>query len=361
MKHLNLTRGHKIKPKYPDIADSLLQDIRKGRYTGKLPGIRPLSEKYKVQTKTMSKAIELLAEKGIVYSEPAKGTFISRNLAKDRELTVYLISSRIKTVMPLSLFYSDLFVGLNKGFEENDFDIDLRILSPSRFKERDIRNLLRASDDNIAFISMGITLDLAPLIKKINRLLPCISLMFREEGCNHVDADNIKGAYAAAQHLISLGHRNIAFIAPSLDVPNMRDNLTGYKKALADNGINFHEKLFLTIPDYDTMNVIIPAFMNKNPEVSAFFTTGDIIAVRLVKTLKDTGCRIPEDISLTGFDDLEVASLCEPPLTTVRQPLEEIGRVAAEKLVQLVRGEISEVKEILPCELIVRNSTAKLK
>lgn len=183
------------------------------------------------------------------------------------------------------------------------------------------------------------------------------------EDCAAVGATNWQGAYNATDYLIKLGHRRIGFITGWLDLGAAVDRLEGYKAALRTHHIGFepeliHEGTFDQIDGY----VGAKRFLElKNPP-SLIFASNDVMAMAAMDAVREKGLRVPEDVSILGFDDIPQARMVRPALTTVRQPLEQMGRVATQMLLEILKDPGSKPKRIeLPTELIVRDSTAKPK
>jgi LacI family transcriptional regulator len=174
-----------------------------------------------------------------------------------------------------------------------------------------------------------------------------------------VDATNWQGAYEATRYLCQLGHTRIAFIKGSLDVRSAIDRLQGYKAALADCNISVMEELIIEgdyqqRTSYDNVKGLL---QSENPPPTAIFASNDLSAFGAMDALREGGLRIPEDISIIGFDDIPQASLVYPKLTTVRQPLEQMGRVAVKLLLEHIEDPSRSPQRVtLATELIIRDS-----
>ncbi len=178
-----------------------------------------------------------------------------------------------------------------------------------------------------------------------------------------VGARNRDGAYSATQHLLALGHRRIGFITGTMQVGASRDRLDGYRAALDDYTVAFDPTLVVE-GDFLKPRAIEAArlLLSRRQRPSAIFASNDVSAFGVMEVARERGLRIPDDLSLVGFDDIPEAANVHPPLTTVRQPLEEMGRVAARTLLTAMRktDRVSERVE-LPTQLLVRASTSVAK
>jgi len=177
----------------------------------------------------------------------------------------------------------------------------------------------------------------------------------------NVGLDDAKGAYDAVMYLIGSGHRKIGFVTDNrVGVDEQR--FWGYRRALAESGIEYSDKdFFLMKPSKELVNDNIMKLCSKAKDYSALFCCSDIYAAIMMAALKERGFRIPEDISIVGFDDNLYSRICTPRLTTVHQDADEKGRVAVETLVGMIMGrEPASKKIVLKTHLVTRNSVRKI-
>lgn len=181
---------------------------------------------------------------------------------------------------------------------------------------------------------------------------------------NAVIIDNFRAAYDAVSFLIKTGHQRIAIIKGNQQLALYRERFRGYKQALLDAGLPVHEEL-ITGDESDSVqwsldgyNAVYSLFA-QNIKFDAVFATTDLRAIGAIRAIKDHGYKVPEDISVIGFDNLEFSSLIDPPLSTVSQPLYDIGVRAVNKLLALINTETMQepTVEIMSSELIIRRST----
>jgi LacI family transcriptional regulator len=173
-----------------------------------------------------------------------------------------------------------------------------------------------------------------------------------------VGATNWQGAFNATEYLIQLGHKRIGFITGWMDLGCARDRLDGYKAALRTHHIRTDASLIFegdfSQPDgYKGGNTLLDL---PNPP-TAIFASNDVMAMSVIDAVREHGLRCPEDISVMGFDDIPQAAYTHPALTTIRQPLEKMGRVATQMLLDLLKDPDAQMRRIeLPTDLIVRDS-----
>lgn len=174
-----------------------------------------------------------------------------------------------------------------------------------------------------------------------------------------VGATNRQGGLDATRHLIQLGHRRIGFITGRPEMGCSQDRLAGYKTALAEAELPVDLDLIREGDFHQPRGYIAASELLALPDPpTAIFAANDVSAFGVMESVRDHGKRIPNDISIVGFDDIPQAGQVHPPLTTVRQPLEQMGRTAAKMLLELFADPERRPEKIeLPTELIVRDST----
>jgi len=184
------------------------------------------------------------------------------------------------------------------------------------------------------------------------------------ENSNVVEATNWQGAYEATRYLNQLGHTRIAFITGSLAVRSAVDRLRGYKAALADCNIPVTEALIIE-GDYQQQTgyeVTKSLLQSVDPPPTAIFASNDLSAFGAMDAAREHGYRIPDDISIIGFDDVPQASFVYPKLTTVRQPLEQMGHVAVKMLLEHIEDQSNPPQRVaLATQLVIRDSCGPCK
>jgi DNA-binding LacI/PurR family transcriptional regulator len=188
-------------------------------------------------------------------------------------------------------------------------------------------------------------------------------------GAGRVDIDQHSGAHAAAEHLARLGHARVGIIAERLRTDAYRgwvseERLAGATEPVSRGRVLGYRSVHAEAPIYEARGNRFEAgysaaaeMLDAHPEVTAILAETDMLAFGTQRLASERGLRIPEDLSLVGFDDIPPAARNAPPLTTVRQPLAQKGEVAYELLQELLAGEPAR-NVMLPVELIVRDSTA---
>lgn len=178
-------------------------------------------------------------------------------------------------------------------------------------------------------------------------------------GLPTVDSDNTAGAFMATEHLLGLGHRRIAFLGGRPDLESARLREQGFRQAMARAGVPVDEHL-VAVGGYRPDSAAGPAraLLTADEPPTAVFAANDLSAIAVVDVARELGLRVPADLSVIGFDNVPESALACPPLTTISQPLQEMGAQALHLLVDLVAGRDTPTHLRLPTELVVRSSCA---
>lgn len=170
----------------------------------------------------------------------------------------------------------------------------------------------------------------------------------------HVDVDHASGVTAGIQHLLAAGRRRIATIAGPQDMGAGIDRLAAYRAVLQDSD----RRSIVAVGDFtrESGAVAMRQLLADDPQLDAVFVASDLMAHGALRTLREAGRRVPDDVAVVGFDDIELARFTDPPLTTVRWPILELGRQLARQILRLVDGEQIEPTLLLATELVVRES-----
>lgn len=174
-----------------------------------------------------------------------------------------------------------------------------------------------------------------------------------------VAVDDYLGGYQAAQHLVSLGHKRIAILVGNMNRTSDKYRLEAFRQALEDHGLELTEELVIRT-DYSREDGKRAAreLLTSPKRPTAIFACFDFLAIGVYQAAKELGLRIPDDVSVVGFDNTILASIVDPPLTTIAQPIDEMGRQVMDLLVREIEGDKkTKQRIILPPELIIRQST----
>ncbi|KAF0813854.1 Catabolite control protein A [Andreprevotia sp. IGB-42] len=277
-------------------------------------------------------------------------------LASGRSMTIGVLTQNIA-----SPFYGECLEGIEKGLSGTGYT---PIFANGHWDAKEeahrIALLISRQVDGLIVLTGGVT-D-ATLVEHARRI-PIIVTGRQLQAPNLVSfwLDDAAAAREATQHLVSQGHQQIAHIAGPLDHPDSQARLAGYKAALQAAGLAIDERL-IAQGDYSEMSGVLAVsqLLAARVSFSAIFAANDQMAYGARLALYQRGLRVPEDVSLVGFDDLPHSTYLAPPLTTIRQPTFDMGIAAAQTLVDMLLGKAPEPPE-MALELVVRDSTRRLR
>ncbi|MCX5517407.1 LacI family DNA-binding transcriptional regulator [Kaistia defluvii] len=225
---------------------------------------------------------------------------------------------------------------------------------------RQIRSMLEYGVDGLVLVGDSFAPDVLPLIRHHRRPLVTSYVCTSRQGIPAIGIDNRRATYGMTRYLLELGHREFAVIA-NTGMPNDRSQarLDGILEAIAEEGIRLPPDRIVEVaqPSIVAGREAFHQLRAAHPGVTAFLCTTDAMAVGALAEARREGIRVPEDISITGFDDVEIAGETDPALTTVRVPAAEIGTLAADHLIRCIEGEPIPMSTQLEAALIVRGST----
>jgi LacI family transcriptional regulator len=313
---------------------------------------RVINNSSNVREETRQRVLKVIAETNFAPNIAARSLVTQRT----HVLGVYI--PYVVSDVFMDPYYPMLLQAISSYANEQDYDVMLWLRGPG-LSTTDLHQ--RVLDNRI---TDGLILSAAPYND------PLISVLI-ERGrhyvlngrpwnhtdiTNYVDATNRQGAHQAVEHLIRLGRRRIATITGLLELCSGYDRLTGYHDVLQQMDMPLDENLeytgdFTEGSGYNGMRCLL----QYKPD--AVFCASDMMARGAIRALREAGMRVPDDVAIIGFDDMHVATLAEPQLTTVRQPVQELGYLSAQGLIGLVEGSITPPYQVeLPTQLIIRET-----
>ena len=341
-----------ITPKYIEVANQIRVAIQTKRYTGKLPGERALAESHNVSYMTVRKAVDLLVEEGLLVREAQKGTFIQTTPKKNRHRLIgFFLDRNIKNGISSS-YYSLIFKSLVKEAGERGCEIIF-------FNDEDPNSFIRTlkrldgviatcrEDTDKIILSMAEKLPVVTIDNNsANKTIPSVTL------------ENFDALVSSVNLLAELGHTRIGFMRGLADSDVGRDRHAGYVHGIQRNHLKLEEGLIYNGDfSFESGRLGIKNFLDKGTLPTALICANDEMALGAIKELKKHNLRVPDDVSITGFDDIDVAGQVTPALTTLKAPTKDIAANALSLLNDLVTGkDIAQKSITLPCKMIVRET-----
>ena len=282
----------------------------------------------------------------------------ARSLVTQRTESIALIlPESASRVFSDDMFFPAVIRGVSVELEAADKQLVLMMAGSPASHDRVERYAMAGHVDGVMFASMHGADPLPGSLARMGIPVVCSGrpMASAESDVPYVDVDHVGGVAAAVRHLVATGHRRIATIAGPQDMVAGVDRLTGYQSALAEAGLPEHT----AVGDITRESGVraMRQLLAEDPRLDAVFVASDMMAHGALQAVKESGRRVPENVAVIGFDDFEISRFSDPPLTTVRQPIVDIGRTMAKQMLGLVDGKPDVPRcVVLPVELVVRAS-----
>ena len=285
----------------------------------------------------------------------------ARRLAGGRSGLIALLMEESSEEFFLNPFWGQVVQGFSSAIADAGLH-PLLLIRPKSGTEDSLFSTLQAGQmDGLAIFSWH-----RPLKSFEKMLDPKMAVVFGgdlggSKKYPFVDVDNVKGGYLATKHLIDSGCKNIVTITGDLKLQSGRDRLDGYEKAITSSGLKLNDE-FIIHGDYTQSKAeeLIRQLLKKKVKFDGVFAGNDLSAVGVINVLLQNGITVPGKVKVVGFDDSPVANKNQPSITTIRQPIRELGAQVAESLLAILDGKEVEDK-ILDVKLIKRESSATKK
>ncbi|MCK9554270.1 GntR family transcriptional regulator [bacterium] len=354
------------KPIYQQIEDELAHKIKSGvfRVGEYLSPERTLSSEFKVNRITVRKAIKNLITRNLVVSIPGSGNKIISSAEKEKEHAKTIACVFFRNVFQDSgnPYYSRILGGIESEAGKKGYGVLLTSLGEEYFfGDNKIHDLLDSRKIDGIIFAGEVSNDF--IISQFEKGIPCVVIDRDIKGKNitSVRPDNPGGSYNAIKYLIEMGHKRIGFIRGSLNDKTVQERYEGYVNALKEAGIPMDERYvveghFTVEQGYTCAGILLDV----KPMPTAIFAINDRAAVGAIKAVSEKGLKVGKDISIIGFDDIDIAAHTNPPLTTIRIFKEEMGITAVSLLInQIENPSFTPLKSVIPTELVIRDSVGK--
>lgn len=278
----------------------------------------------------------------------------ARTLASRRTNTIGLLLQDIG-----GDFYTPMLHGIEAVASEAGFD--LLIHSTSTIRSGSISRRALAEHNTDGLLAFTDALNDAELIRLHEIGFPVVLMHQsppKDVPIPTISIENQAGAQKVVDHLIEVhNRRRIVFVQGPVDNQDSEQREKGYRQSLKKHGLAFDPALVIRGGfESNQACTAVAQLLSRSTRFDAVFTGDDDNAVGVIQALREAGRRVPKDVSVAGFDDSIFARILTPPLTTVRAPIEQVGREAVRHLIRLIRGEQVEARLVLPTELVIRQS-----
>jgi LacI family transcriptional regulator len=304
-----------------------------------------INDRYGVSPETYDKVMDVVAELG--YESSLVASSLRRHSTK-------VLGVLVPTFEPFS---TELLKGISAAAEGTGYEL----LAYSGNLEHNRIGWERRSLSRLAGTLIDGAVIVAPTATVTTATIPVVAIdpHTGSTGPSTIEVDNVGGARAATQHLIDLGHRRIAHVRGRVDLISAQLREQGYREALEAAGIEYDPAL-VRVGGYRASETTDAAreLLRLPERPTAIFAANDLSAIRVMEIAVELGLRVPEDLSVVGFDNVPEAANAVPPLTTVAQPLQQMGAEAVRLLLALLGDDANEEHISFPASLVIRGSTA---
>jgi DNA-binding LacI/PurR family transcriptional regulator len=293
-----------------------------------------------------------IAELGYVPNRAA------RALAGSRTDAIALVIPEPEAKLFAEPYFSDIILGVSAELAETDMQLLLTLARTAKERQRLAQYFTAHRVDGVLLVSVHEDDPLPDLLQEIDMPTVLSGRRSDSEALSYVDSDNVGGARSAVAHLLSSGRHAVATITGHLDMYVARCRLDGYRRAIETAGLASDDSLvarsdFTEQGGRDAMGSLLA----RRPDIDAVFAASDVMASGALQVLREAGRRVPDDVALIGFDDSAIARHMDPPLTSVRQPIQEMGRTMARVLLEEISARQQARRHVvLATELVLRMS-----
>ncbi|WP_064094281.1 LacI family DNA-binding transcriptional regulator [Rossellomorea aquimaris] len=309
-----------------------------------------------VSEKTKKKILQAAADLGYLPNAHAQ------SLSTKKSWTIGVMFSEANEVGMKHPFFSAIIESFRKNAEREGYDL---IFASRNLRNRDtsyLEHFLYRAVDGIVVICSD---PHDPQVQDmINSSVPIVVIDMNNQNCSVVYSDNIEGGNLAVNYLHTLGHTKIAHIAGDSMIDAGAERIKGYSQAMKGLNLPIPQEYIVEAGMFSIQEgkEAMKKLLTLKDKPTAVFVAGDHMAIGAIEAIKEQGLRVPEDISIVGYDDIEMSSYITPKLTTIRQDTDLIGTKAAKLLMhQILQKQKVKITEVVPVELMIRESCTSLK
>lgn len=305
------------------------------------------------------------ATKKIVLEAAKKYDYVpSKTSALGKWAIQLVIYQKHAMVVSDTPFFLQVIEGVTQECSEKNGIVNISYLTGSSDVQQQIKNLSSMSGDGMILLATEMSREDFNILQGLEVPVVVLDCYYDDLDYDCVVINNSQGAYCAADYLVRMGHRRIGYLHSSVSISNFAERAAGYQKALEAYGISVEERYMLRLSPMSAQGYQdMVRILEQKPELAdAYFADNDIIAAAAMKAFREYGYRVPEDISIVGFDDMPLCDIMNPPLSTMRVDKRQLGRTAVKCLLTRMNGEKhGKMKIALQTALVCRESVLDVK
>ncbi len=283
---------------------------------------------------------------------------MARQLAWQRTHTLAVLLPQLRHTFA-DVYFGEIISGIYDRASKLGYKVLLEVARTDFIEQKEhLRLFEQKIVDGILFIGANERHKfLADFVKSGDPVL-LVNSYLKQYNLHYVVSNYRYGAWQATKHLVRLGHKRIGFIGGGLpEIPTSQDVFTSFKEALDEHQIEFRpQQLVDGLLTEEGGRLAAEQLLRQNTGLTAIFALNDKMAIGAIRGINELGLRCPQDVAVVGFDDIPQASYSVPALTTVHQPLYDLGKVSCERLIELIHQKVERVQEVVPIHLVVRES-----
>lgn len=293
-----------------------------------------LNRKPGISEKTRTLVLEAAREYGYDFSKKLEAS-------EEKGSILYVIYKKHGTVVADTPFFSQLTEGIEQACKGKGYELQITYFYENKDIGAQIQELSEKNCQGILLLGTEMGVEYFQPFTSLKVPMVVLDTYFEELDCDSVLINNVQGAYLATNYLIDKGLEEIGYLRSSYPIGNFEERADGYYKALRHHDRpTGHPYVHRLTPSMEGAYTDMAEILRTQPPVaSAYFADNDLIAAGAMRAFKEFGYRIPEDVSIVGFDDTPICDFLEPPLTTMEVPKKRLGELAVLRLLQKINGE----------------------
>lgn len=287
-----------------------------------------------------------------------------KQLQKNSNKTIqFVIYKKYGTVVSDTPFFSQVTEGINYQCSQNGYHLQITYLYDNEDKNQQLEELKGTSCDGILLLGTEMTPKDYMHFQNLKNPLVILDSYFDNINCDSVLINNVQGSYLATEYLALRGHKKIGYLRSNTRISNFVEREDGYYKSLRHNNIpTSHPYVVNITPTTEQAYLDVCKYLKTNTAFpTAYFADNDIIAAAAIRAFKEFNIKVPEQVSIIGFDDMPICQFTDPTLTTMYVPKQRLGALAVDRLLSRINENNSEIIKIeLAVQLIERNSVKSI-
>lgn len=302
-----------------------------------------------------------------------------RRIAKESNYIPNLLGKQLKTNSSMTIgviipsisnpFYSSVILGIEGIARQHNFHVIVcNSLHDAALEEEYLKTIVENQVKGLIISSISTDKEMLKNMMDTGMKVVAIDQKVEGEGIRQIEFDYRKGGYLATRHLQARGHKHIGYVTSQMDRPSRRSIYRGYVEAMEEAGLepvmveSADEDVYNSLYEFDIGKKLTSQLLNIANPPSAIFACNDVMAFGVINELTRRGIQVPQDISVIGFDGIEYGQMIQPPLTTIKQPDYEMGKMACNMLMEMLKGDEGPMFDVmLQPKLLERSSVSQTK